>query len=99
MQHQESPVAFDQAHADTYDQRFAKLASMRDALHLLLSALLTDLPAQARILCVGAGTATSSFICREVSGIAICSGGAFGTDDGRLSPQSQGARPHAPLPL
>src|SRR5690606_33160166 len=39
-----------------YDQRFAKLAAMRDALHLLTSAVLADLPAEARILCVGAGT-------------------------------------------
>ncbi|MBL9189782.1 MAG: class I SAM-dependent methyltransferase [Opitutaceae bacterium] len=56
MQRQEPPVAFDQAHAAVYDQRFAKLASMRDALHLLISAVLADLPAQAWILCVGAGT-------------------------------------------
>jgi tRNA (cmo5U34)-methyltransferase len=53
---QESPVAFDRAHAATYDERFAKLAPMRDALHLLISAILADLPAEARILCVGAGT-------------------------------------------
>lgn len=56
MQREELPVAFDQAHAETYDQRFAKLAPMRDALHLLISAIFADLPADARILCVGAGT-------------------------------------------
>lgn len=56
MQRQESPVAFDQAHAATYDQRFAKLAAMRDALHLLTGAVFADLPTEARILCVGAGT-------------------------------------------
>jgi tRNA (cmo5U34)-methyltransferase len=56
MHRQETPVAFDQAHAATYDQRFAKLAAMRDALHLLISAVFVDLPAEARILCVGAGT-------------------------------------------
>jgi tRNA (cmo5U34)-methyltransferase len=53
---QELPVAFDEAHAAAYDQRFAPLAPMRDALHLLIGAILADLPAEARMLCVGAGT-------------------------------------------
>jgi tRNA (cmo5U34)-methyltransferase len=56
MPHPEPPVAFDQAHAATYDQRYAKLAAMRDALHLLSSAVLADLPSEAHVLCVGAGT-------------------------------------------
>lgn len=53
---QELPVAFGPEHAAAYDQRFARLAPIRDALHLLISAVLADLPAEARILCVGAGT-------------------------------------------
>ena len=56
MQRQDPSVIFDQKHASEYDKRFAKLAPMRDALHLLISAVLADLPAEARILCVGAGT-------------------------------------------
>ena len=40
----------------TYDERFAAIAPMRDTLHLLTRAILGDLPADARILCVGAGT-------------------------------------------
>ena len=56
MQRQEPPVAFGPEHAAAYDQRFAKLAPMHDALHLLISAIFADLPAEARILCVGAGT-------------------------------------------
>lgn len=56
MSRQEPPKAFDQAHAAEYDNRYAKLAPMREALHLLTSAVLADLPAEARILCVGAGT-------------------------------------------
>jgi tRNA (cmo5U34)-methyltransferase len=56
MKRQESPIAFDEKHAAEYDTRFAKLASMRDALHLLIGAVFADLPADARILCVGAGT-------------------------------------------
>jgi tRNA (cmo5U34)-methyltransferase len=53
---QDPPAAFGPAHAAAYDQRFAKLAPMRDALHLLVGAVFADLPAAARILCVGAGT-------------------------------------------
>ncbi|MBN8245984.1 MAG: class I SAM-dependent methyltransferase [Verrucomicrobia bacterium] len=56
MQDQERPAAFGPAHAAAYDERYAKLAPMRDALHLLISAVLADLPAEARILCVGVGT-------------------------------------------
>ena len=56
MQRQEPPIAFGLEHAAAYDARFAKLAAMRDALHLLISAVFADLPAEARILCVGAGT-------------------------------------------
>lgn len=56
MPDQDSPVAFDQKHAAEYDQRFAKLAAMRDAQHLLMGAILSELPTEARILCVGAGT-------------------------------------------
>lgn len=56
MSDTKTPVAFDQAHAASYDQRFAKLSAMRDALHLLISAIFADLPTDARILCVGAGT-------------------------------------------
>ena len=52
-----NPAPFStQAQAEHYDQRFAKLAPMRDAAHLLIAATLSDLPADARILSVGAGT-------------------------------------------
>lgn len=49
-------TSFNQDHATVYDERFAKLAPFRDALHLLTSAVLTPLREDARILCVGAGT-------------------------------------------
>jgi tRNA (cmo5U34)-methyltransferase len=50
------PMAFDQTNAASYDQRFTKLLPMKDALHLLMRLILSELPANARILCVGAGT-------------------------------------------
>ena len=56
MQDQKSPIVFDQERAASYDKRFAKLAPMRDALHLLIRLVLAELPADARILCVGVGT-------------------------------------------
>lgn len=49
-------MAFGEGHAAVYDQRSAKIAAMHEVLHLLIGAVLADLPADARILCVGAGT-------------------------------------------
>lgn len=56
MQNQQSSIVFDQERASSYDQRIAKLAPIIDALHLLIRIVLSELPADARILCVGAGT-------------------------------------------
>ncbi|NEU73446.1 class I SAM-dependent methyltransferase [Hassallia byssoidea VB512170] len=56
MQNQKSSIVFDKERASSYDKRFAKLAPMRDALHLLIRVILSELPAEARILCVGVGT-------------------------------------------
>jgi len=42
--------------ATSYDEKFAKLAPMKDALHLSIRILLSELPENANILCVGAGT-------------------------------------------
>lgn len=50
------PTMFDESHAASYDERFAKLAPFRDALHLVTRLGLDDLPDDARLLCVGAGT-------------------------------------------
>lgn len=47
---------FGKEHASQYDKQFARLSPMRDALHLIVGAIFSELPADARILCVGAGT-------------------------------------------
>lgn len=46
---------FDQQ-AGTYDQQWAKLAPFRDGIHLMMGAIFSRLPKDARMLCVGAGT-------------------------------------------
>ncbi len=56
MQNQQSSVIFDQERASSYDQRLAKLAPLRDTIHLLIRTILSEIPDNARILCVGAGT-------------------------------------------
>ena len=55
MNNQELAAAFDQL-AAFYDQGNAFLTPMRDALHALVRVILAELPADARILCVGVGT-------------------------------------------
>lgn len=56
MPQQDTSFRFDEQNAATYDDRFAPIVAIRDALHLQLRALLSPLPANANILCVGAGT-------------------------------------------
>lgn len=56
MKNQESAIVFDQKTASSYDKRWAKLAPIRDSLDLFIRAILSELPADARILCVGVGT-------------------------------------------
>lgn len=56
MQLEAVQTYFGPEQAAVYDQQFAKMAPLRDALHLLMEAVLCGLPEDARILCVGAGT-------------------------------------------
>lgn len=56
MQQKDTQIIFDAERAAAYDKRFEKLAAMKDALHLCMRMVLTDLPEDARVLCVGAGT-------------------------------------------
>ncbi|WP_017748515.1 class I SAM-dependent methyltransferase [Scytonema hofmannii] len=56
MKNQKPSIVFDQERASSYDKQFAKLAPIRDALHLFIRIVLSELPDDARILCVGVGT-------------------------------------------
>lgn len=55
MRSDEIKALFDQQ-ASSYDERWARTAPIRDALHFLLEAVFSELPVDARILCIGAGT-------------------------------------------
>lgn len=55
MRNDEIKAIFDQQ-ASSYDERWARTAPIREAMHLLLAAVFAELPARARILCVGVGT-------------------------------------------
>jgi tRNA (cmo5U34)-methyltransferase len=55
MQRDDIKTLFDQQAAG-YDERWAKTSPIRDALHFLMRAVFARLPADARVLCVGAGT-------------------------------------------
>ncbi|MBD2310031.1 class I SAM-dependent methyltransferase [Chroococcidiopsis sp. FACHB-1243] len=53
-----SNIVFDRERAANHDQQFAKLAPMRNGLDLSICMVLSELPDDARILCVGVGTGT-----------------------------------------
>jgi tRNA (cmo5U34)-methyltransferase len=54
--HQDEIKALFDKQAATYDTQWAKTAPIRNCLHLLLGSLFAELPADAKILCVGVGT-------------------------------------------
>lgn len=55
MRSEEIRAIFDKQ-ASSYDKQWAKTAPIRDGLHFLLESIFAELPTNARILCVGAGT-------------------------------------------
>ena len=52
----DSPAVYSQKRAASYDKGWTKIVATRDAMDLLIRILLSDLPAEARVLCVGVGT-------------------------------------------
>jgi tRNA (cmo5U34)-methyltransferase len=56
MTNQESAILFDQQMASSYDKGNAVFAPTRDALNFLMRTILSELPIDAQILCVGVGT-------------------------------------------
>jgi len=66
MQSQENTSLFDQQNASSYDKQWIKTAAFKEALHLSIRLVLSDLPSDAKILCVGAGTgAELVYLARE----------------------------------
>ncbi len=55
MRREELKIIFDQQAAN-YDKQWDKMAPIRNGLHFLLESVFANLPANARILCVGVGT-------------------------------------------
>ena len=49
-------MAFSPERAEVYDQQFAALGAMKDLMHLILRVRFAELPPDARVLVVGAGT-------------------------------------------
>lgn len=58
-------VIFDQKRADSHDKRLAKLAPMRETLHLFTRMIFAALPTESRVLCVGAGIGPELFYLAE----------------------------------
>ena len=54
----EGIIAIFDRQAWSYDEQWRRLAAINSALHLLTRTVLSELPPQANILCVGAGTGT-----------------------------------------
>jgi len=56
MKRQDPTAVFNKENAASYDNQRAKLAPIKDALHLCIRMKFANLPIDARILCVGVGT-------------------------------------------
>lgn len=54
-------MVFDEDCSKKYDKYWVKLSAMKEALHLLTQVVLSELPRDAHILCIGAGTGEEIF--------------------------------------
>ena len=91
MRSDEIKAVFDQQ-AASYDERWARTAPIRNALHFLLEAVFAPLPAEARVLCIGAGTG-EKFSGPVPTRLDLHRGGAIGRDAAR--PSRQGNEPES----
>lgn len=65
----EKPDRFNKDHASRYDKLNEKIAALNNSLHLFTRVILSELPADANILCVGAGTgAELIYLAKEFPG-------------------------------
>lgn len=60
-----APDFFTQEAAQRYDERNSKLSRISDCMHFLTALVLKQLPARARLLCVGVGTGAEIFSLAE----------------------------------
>lgn len=59
----------DEKNASSFDQKYSKLAPIKDALHLCMRMVLAELPDNANVLCVGVGTgAELLYLAKEFPG-------------------------------
>lgn len=64
--HQDEVKAIFDKTAATYDKQWEKMAPLGQTLHLLMGAIFADLPENANILCVGAGTGSEILYLAQV---------------------------------
>jgi hypothetical protein len=85
---------FDREMAASYDKGNAVFALLRDALNFLMRTILSELPSDAQILCVGVGTGSEVIVgeaspsgesCPSLSPMAVHIGRASSTDAGYLA--------------